>query len=120
MLVKLDPNQIITPNVDDKTKEQNRMISLKNMMNPNIISEAEHFTSNFKAVEYSKFPKNLPVIFFLEKDNSAVEGWESLHEEQIKDSLHGEMMTFEGDHYLHHTRSKEITENFRKFIEEIK
>ena len=121
LLVKLAPDQIITPpGVDDETKEQNRMITLKNMMNPNIISEAEHFPSNFNAAETLKFPKDLPVMFFLVKDNSDVEGWEALHEEQIKDSLHGKMMLLEGDHYLHHTRSKEIAENFRSFMSEIK
>ncbi|MNO34126.1 2-hydroxy-6-oxononadienedioate/2-hydroxy-6-oxononatrienedioate hydrolase [compost metagenome] len=120
LLVKIDPTQILSPNVDDKTKEQNRMITLKNMMNPNIINEAEHFTSNFKATETLDFPKDLPVIFFLVKDNSDVEGWEALHEDQIKDSLHGKMMILDGDHYLHHTRSKEIVQNFRSFMSEIK
>ncbi|WP_449602200.1 alpha/beta fold hydrolase [Paenibacillus sp. Marseille-Q9583] len=120
LLVKLSPDQIIAPDVDAKTKEQNRMITLKNMMNPNIINEAEHFPSNFKATETLKFPKDLPVLFFLVKDTTDVEGWEALHEEQIKDSLHGKMMMFEGDHYLHHTRSKEIVENFRNFMSEIK
>lgn len=121
LLVKLAPDQIITPpGVDEETKEQNRMITLKNMMNPNIISEAEHFPSNFKAAEFLKFPKELPVMFFLVKDTTDVEGWEALHEELIKDSLHGKMMMLEGDHYLHHTRSKEIAENFRSFMSEIK
>lgn len=121
LLVKLAPDQIITPpGVDEETKEQNRMITLKNMMNPNIISESEHFPSNFKAAEFLKFPKELPVMFFLVKDTTDVEGWEALHEEQIKDSLHGKMMMLEGDHYLHHTRSKEIAENFRSFMSEMK
>ncbi|MEK4156536.1 alpha/beta hydrolase [Paenibacillus odorifer] len=120
LLVKLNPAQIVPPSDDEETKEQNRMISLKNMMNPNIISEAEHFKSNFKATETLNFPKDLPVIFFLVKDNTDVPGWESLHKEQIKDSLHGKLMLLDGEHYLHHTRSKDIVENFRSFLGEIK
>ncbi|MEK4474932.1 alpha/beta hydrolase [Paenibacillus sp. FSL R7-0048] len=120
LLVKLNPAQIVTPSDDEETKEQNRMISLKNMMNPNIISEAEHFKSNFKATETLNFPKDLPVIFFLVKENTDVPGWESLHKEQIKDSLHGKLMLLDGEHYLHHTRSKDIVENFRSFMGEIK
>ncbi|MEK5280089.1 MULTISPECIES: alpha/beta fold hydrolase [Paenibacillus] len=120
LLVKLNPAQIVTPSDDEETKEQNRMISLKNMMNPNIISEAEHFKSNFKATETLNFPKDLPVIFFLVKDNTDVPGWESLHKEQINDSLHGKLMLLDGEHYLHHTRSKDIVENFRSFLGEIK
>lgn len=120
LLVKLNPLQIVTPSDDEETKEQDRMISLKNMMNPNIISEAEHFKSNFKATETLNFPKDLPVIFFLVKDNTDVPGWESLHKEQINDSLHGKLMLLDGEHYLHHTRSKDIVENFRSFLGEIK
>ncbi|AIQ74636.1 MULTISPECIES: alpha/beta fold hydrolase [Paenibacillus] len=120
LLVKLNPAQIVTPSDDEETKEQDRMISLKNMMNPNIISEAEHFKSNFKATETLNFPKDLPVIFFLVKDNTDVPGWESLHKEQINDSLHGKLMLLDGEHYLHHTRSKDIVENFRSFLGEIK
>lgn len=119
LLLKLNPDQLLTPEVDDETREQIRMISLKNMMNPNIISEGENFNNNFKAAEDFEFPKNLPVIFFLQKNNTDVEGWEPKHEEQIKNSVNGKVMTFEGGHYLHHTRSKEIVENFRSFMEEI-
>lgn len=84
LLVKLNPAQIVTPSDDEETKEQNRMISLKNMMNPNIISEAEHFKSNFKATETLNFPKDLPVIFFLVKDNTDVPGWESCIKNRLK------------------------------------
>ncbi|MCU6793252.1 alpha/beta hydrolase [Paenibacillus sp. WQ 127069] len=119
LLMKLNPDQLLTPEVDDETREQIRMISLKNMMNPNIISEGENFRNNFKAAENLKFPKNLPVIFFLVENNTDVEGWLPKHEEQVKDSMHGKVMSFEGEHYLHHTRSKEIVENFRSFMGEV-
>jgi hypothetical protein len=92
----------------------------KNMFNPNILSEGEHFNPNFKAAENLTFPKNLPVIFFLQENDTETEGWIPLHEEQVKDSVHGKVITFEGGHYLHHTRSKEIVENFREFMKEVK
>ncbi|MCR8643388.1 alpha/beta hydrolase [Paenibacillus sp. N1-5-1-14] len=105
---------------DDETKEQIRMLSLKNMYEPTTLNEMEHIYSNFVAAQKLKFPKNLPLIFFIQANNTGVEGWIPLHEEQIKDSLHGKVMTMEGSHYLHHTKSKEITENLRRFMEEIK
>ncbi|OBZ09197.1 alpha/beta fold hydrolase [Bacillus sp. FJAT-26390] len=120
LLMKLSPDQIVAPNVDDETREQIRMLSLKNMFNPNILSEGEHFNPNFKAAESLTFPKNLPVIFFLQANDTETEGWIPLHEEQVKNSAHGKVMTFEGGHYLHHTRSKEIVENFRGFMEGLK
>ncbi|MCR8658581.1 alpha/beta hydrolase [Paenibacillus endoradicis] len=116
LLMKLATDQLLTPNVDDETKEQIRILTLKNMFNPNILSEGENFNSNFKAAENLVFPKNLPVIFFLQDNDTETEGWIPLHEEQLKNSVHGEMVLLEGDHYLHHTRSKEIVENFRAFM----
>ncbi|WP_068500837.1 alpha/beta hydrolase [Paenibacillus kribbensis] len=120
LLMKLSPDQLVTPTVDDQTREQIRILTLKNMFNPNILSEGEHIIPNFKAAEKLTFPTNLPVIFFLQANNTETEGWIPLHEEQIKNSVHGKVMTFEGGHYLHHTRSKEIMENFREFMNGIK
>ncbi|HEY2491325.1 MAG TPA: alpha/beta hydrolase [Paenibacillus sp.] len=120
LLMKLTPDQLVTPTVDDETREQIRMLTLKNTFNPNILSEGENFGPNFKAAENLTFPKNLPVIFFLQANDTETEGWIPLHEEQVKNSVHGKVMTFEGGHYLHHTRSKEIVENFRAYMEGIK
>ncbi|MFJ2042936.1 Pimeloyl-ACP methyl ester carboxylesterase [Paenibacillus sp. ov031] len=120
LLMKLAPDQLIAPAVDDETREQIRMLSLKNTFNPNNLSEGENFGPNFKAAEGLTFPKDLPVIFFLQANDTETEGWIPMHEEQVKNSVHGKVMTFEGGHYLHHTRSKEIAENFRKFMNEVK
>ncbi|WP_413378433.1 alpha/beta fold hydrolase [Paenibacillus taichungensis] len=120
LLMKLAPDQLVAPAVDDETREQIRMLSLKNTFNPNNLSEGENFDPNFKAAENLTFPKDLPVIFFLQANDTETEGWIPLHEEQVKNSVHGKVMTFEGGHYLHHTRSKEIAENFRKFMNEVK
>lgn len=116
LLMKLAPDQLQAPDVDNDTREQIRMLSLKNTFNPDNLNEGEHFGVNFKATEHLTFPKDLPVIFFLQANDTETENWIPLHEEQIKNSVHGKVMTFEGAHYLHYTRSKEIVENFRKFM----
>ncbi|WP_136605372.1 alpha/beta fold hydrolase [Paenibacillus dokdonensis] len=120
LLMKLSPDQLVTPIVDDETKEQIRILSLKNMFNPNILNEGENFNHNFKAAQNLTFPKNLPVIFFLQANDTETEGWIPLHEEQVKNSVHGKVITMEGEHYLHHTKYKEIAENFMGFMKEIK
>lgn len=117
LIMKLAPDETTQLKVDDETKEQERMISLKNVMNPNILSEGEQMEYNFNVAQDLEFPKNLPVFFFLAENTTDVEGWKVAHEEQIKDLVHGEVMEFEGGHYLHHTRSKEIVENFRMLYE---
>lgn len=120
LIMKLSADPYAKIPVDDETKEQMRILSFKNFRNPTIVNEIESRSSNFKATENLTFPKNLPVIFFLQPDSTGIEGWSKLHEEQVKDSVLGKVMAFEGTHYLHHTRSKEIVENFRTFMEEVK
>lgn len=117
LVMKLSPDETTQSEVDDETKEQVRMISLKNVMNPNILSEGEQMEYNFGVAQDLQFPKNLPVFFFLAENTTDVEGWGVAHKEQIKDLIYGEVMEFEGGHYLHHTRSKEIVENFRRLYE---
>ncbi|ANY66211.1 alpha/beta hydrolase [Paenibacillus sp. BIHB 4019] len=103
---------------DEETREQLTMLSLKNSNSPTMLNEMKNISANFKAAEHLTFPKELPIIFFIQSNNEDIPTWIPLHEEQIKDSVHGKVMTFEGGHYLHHTRSKEIAENLKVFMEE--
>ncbi|WP_438350793.1 alpha/beta fold hydrolase [Paenibacillus sp. FA6] len=105
---------------EDQTKEQMRMISNKNSNTATSLNEMEHISSNFKGAQDLTFPKDLPLIFFIQANNTDVKGWIPLHEEQAKDSVLGKVMTLEGGHYLHHTKSKEIVDNFRAYMEVIK
>lgn len=105
---------------DEETKEQMRMIMLKNMYNESALNELQSISSNFKGAQHLTFPKELPLNLFVDAGNTSNEGWIPLHEEQAKNSVQGKMMTFEGGHYLHHLRSQEIAENFRKFMQELK
>ncbi|MGE7091013.1 alpha/beta fold hydrolase [Lysinibacillus sp. NPDC048646] len=105
---------------DAQTVEQMKMISNKNMYNATTLNEMEHISSNFKGAQDLSFPKDLPLLLFVQANNEGVEGWIPLHEEQVKDSVHGKMIPMEGSHYLHHTQFKEIAENFREFMKEAK
>lgn len=105
---------------DDAAKEQMRILTLKNMFNSSLLNEMEHFQANFKAAEPLSFPPQLPVILFVQANNTDVRGWLSLHEGQIQHSVHGKVVALEGEHYLHHTLSKEITQNLREFLEDSK
>ncbi|MCY9590562.1 alpha/beta hydrolase [Paenibacillus chitinolyticus] len=105
---------------DDKTKEQMKMIMNKNANNNTMLNEMKNIYSNFKGAQNLTFPKNLPLLLFVETNNTSVEGWIPLHEGQIKDSVHGKVVTMDGTHYLHHTKFKEIVESLREFQAEIK
>lgn len=113
-----DPYASLT--FDAKTVEQMKMISFKNMNNDTTLNEMDHISSNFKGAQGLTFPKELPLLLFVQADNQGVAGWIPLHEGQIKDSMHGKVVLMEGSHYLHHTKFKEITENVRTFMKEAK
>ncbi|MHA6528861.1 alpha/beta fold hydrolase [Paenibacillus sp. BAC0078] len=104
---------------DDETKDQMRMISNKNSNDATVLNEMKNISANFKAAKNLTFPKNLPVLLFVLANDPEVKDWIPLHEEQIKNSVHGKMITLEGAHYLHHTRSKEIAEDFREFMKDV-
>ncbi|GAA3401172.1 alpha/beta hydrolase [Paenibacillus hodogayensis] len=105
---------------DEETRKQLRMIQLKNMFNPTVLNEMEHISSNFKGAQHMKFPADLPLLLLIQGNNEDVEGWIPLHEEQAADVANGKVITFDADHYVHHTKSKEIVENFRRFMEDMK
>ncbi|MGE6631843.1 alpha/beta fold hydrolase [Bacillus sp. NPDC077027] len=120
LLLKLNPDQLITPKVDDKTKEQIKMLTFKNFLNESQASEADNFTNNFKSAQRLHYPKKLPVIFYLADQSEAeTPSWKPMHEDLLRNSDDGRVVTFKGGHYLHHTKSKEIAEDFRGFISKI-
>jgi len=120
LMLKLSSDPYAELPFDEETKEQMRMIMLKNMYNKSVLNELENISSTFNGAQHLKFPKELPLILFVDAGNTSNEGWIQLHEEQVNHSVQGKMMTFEGGHYLHHFRYKEIAENFRQFMQEVK
>ncbi|URN96776.1 MAG: alpha/beta hydrolase [Candidatus Pristimantibacillus lignocellulolyticus] len=119
LIMKLSDDPYATLPFDNETKEQLRMITHKNLYTSTLMNEMKNFNRNFQAAESLSFPKTLPLMLFVQANNSDVEGWIPLHEEQVKDSEFGEMVLLEGDHYLHHSKSKEIVESLRAFMEGI-
>ncbi|AJS60066.1 alpha/beta hydrolase [Paenibacillus sp. IHBB 10380] len=118
LLMKPDTDVYAELPYDDQTIEQIRILMHKNMYNPNLLNEIEHMYSNFKAAEQLTFPPNLPVIFFIQANHPATDRWIPEHEKLIKDSVHGEVVLLEADHYLYRSHSKEIAEGFRGFMKE--
>ena len=118
--VKLSDDPYVELPYDEKTKEQLKILKLKNMYNLSQLNEAEMMYANFKAAESLIFPKNLPVILFIQEKHPVTDRWIPEHKKQIANSVHGKVMTFEGDHFLYRTKAKEIVEDFREFMKEIK
>ncbi|MBD3861569.1 alpha/beta hydrolase [Bacillus sp. 28A-2] len=120
LLLKLNPEQVLMPKVDDHTRAQIKMLTFRNFLNESQASEAENFTNNFKNAQRLHFPKNLPVVFYLADQSEAdTPNWKAMHEDLLKNSNHGKIVTFKADHYLHHTKSKEMAADLREFLSNI-
>ncbi|MFA3776543.1 alpha/beta hydrolase [Bacillus safensis] len=117
LIVKMNPDQLVMPNVDDQTKDQIKMLTFRNFLDKSQASEAENFRNNFNNAQRLHFPKNLPVVFYLANETEEeTPSWKPMHEDLLKNVDHGKVVTFEGGHYLHHTKSKEIAADFREFL----
>lgn len=93
---------------DGRTKRQMELLSAKNGAAPTIIDEMERAPENFRAVEDATFPSDLPVLLFVRTNDNDVPNWVRLHDLQAASVEHGRVIGMVGDHYLHHTLSKEI------------
>ncbi|MFJ2042931.1 MULTISPECIES: hypothetical protein [unclassified Paenibacillus] len=61
-------------------------------------------------------PCESPLLFFIQKNHPATDRWIPEHEKLIKDSVHGEVVLLEANHYLYRSHAKEIAEKFRGFM----
>ncbi|MEK5487148.1 alpha/beta fold hydrolase [Lysinibacillus sp. FSL M8-0355] len=118
VLIKFSDDPYAGLPYDDDTKEQIRMITNKNFYNTSTSNELTNIEMNFIAAKNVTFPKDLPLLLFVQAKSEGIEkNWIPLHEEQVKNSVHGKVITLDGDHYLHHTRSQEIVENLKEFMD---
>ncbi|MFS0868646.1 alpha/beta fold hydrolase [Paenibacillus xylanilyticus] len=104
---------------DEHTKEQMDLISNQVGSNRSLLDELRHLGSNFKNAEHLTYPHDLPVLLFVQSNNEHNEQWIPLHEQQVKQSAQGKMIPMEGSHYLHHTKFKEIAEEFKNYMKQI-
>jgi len=93
---------------DEDTKEQMRFLTTKNSTAPTLLDEMDRTPENFASVSGQTFPSTLPVLLFVVQDDSDVDGWLELHEDQAASVDHGEVVPLDGEHYLHHTQSRQI------------
>ncbi|WP_144534103.1 alpha/beta hydrolase [Bacillus pumilus] len=120
LLLKVNPDQLVMPKVDDQTKAQIKMLTFRNFLDESQGSEADNFRNNFKNAQRLHFPKKLSVVFYLaDQTEKETPSWKPMHEDLLKNVDHGKVVTFKGGHYLHHTRSKEIAADFKGFLSKI-
>lgn len=119
VIFKLNPEGFKIKGMDDETYEQSRMLNLKNLYNETVRKEGQALDETFKEAKKLAFPKDLPLLLFVAKENDAtLPNWLELHQEQAASVNKGEVVELSGTHYLHHNQSKTIAADLKKFMNE--
>ncbi|GAS97933.1 alpha/beta superfamily hydrolase/acyltransferase [Mycolicibacterium canariasense] len=102
---------------DEATQRQLDLLSAKNAAAPTLTNEMRNAPANFAAVSGMTFPKDLPVLLFVRAQDADIPGWGELHRRQAASVDRGRVITLDGGHYLHHTRSADIARDTATFLE---
>lgn len=119
LLTKLSGDSFKSLDYDEHTKEQMKYISAVHGSNPTLMNELSHLGSNFKNGSKLTYPQDLPVLLFAQSNNEHNKQWIPLHEEQVKQPSQGKLIPMVGSHYLHHTKYKEIAEEFKEYMKTV-
>ncbi len=101
---------------DEETKRQMTLLSSRNGTAPTLLDEMQNTRANFAGASGATFPRDLPVLLFVQSTDTELEGWVELHEQQAASVDIGRAVLLKGDHYLHHTLSREIAGQTAAFL----
>ncbi|MBM7687696.1 alpha/beta hydrolase [Enterococcus ureilyticus] len=119
VLVKINPESFKVEGMSEETFEQLRMLNMKNLSNETVRKEGKALDDTFKDAKKLTFPKNLPLLLFVAKENDAsLANWLGLHEEQAASVSKGKVVELSGTHYLHHNQAETMTKNLEQFMKE--
>ena len=116
------------PDVDDKINEQYFSIAKKIANNNTLKDEAKHVAENLKKMENVKFPKGMPVKYFLASESSEgielrkeifpdLKDWDKQHIDLSEDPKDVSIEELEGTHFLYHTQYERLAKGIADFIE---
>ncbi|KJC63155.1 alpha/beta hydrolase [Agreia bicolorata] len=97
----------------EHAREQIGMLSNRSSLNPTYLDEMTHIRTNFAAAASTGFPQDLPLLLFVQSNNSKNPDWLGLHERQASEATDGTVIPIDGEHYLHHAHSAQIADEFR-------
>ncbi|MFZ4895441.1 alpha/beta fold hydrolase [Plantibacter sp. Mn2098] len=97
-------------------KSDMNALAAKNGAAPTLLDEMDHAPANFAAASGKTFPKDLPLLLFVNTKDDDVAGWVELHQQQAASVDNGKVVLIEGEHYLHHRFSAEIAQDTEAFL----
>lgn len=118
LLSNMNVDMLKIPEVGDELGEQYRYLSLKNIGSEATMNEGESMVDNFNKTIDLQYPKNLPVLYFLATESTDTnDNWLKIHQDMIQNSQKSAIHIIEGEHYLHHTHSKQLAELTASFLD---
>jgi pimeloyl-ACP methyl ester carboxylesterase len=99
-------------------RAQIRAMSIWNFGNAAVSDETNRTGSNATALRGVTYPDRLPVLDFLSTDSVAtIPNWVRLHEDQLRNVQHHEIVVLDGGHYLHWTQSEAMAARIIAFLD---
>lgn len=90
-------------------------------LNKTMMSEVKNTPNNMEKSSGLKFPGRIPVLFLLaERNIERIPDWEELHRNIIEERFFSRVEVLDGDHYLYHSKGKEIAEIVSKWVGKVK
>jgi pimeloyl-ACP methyl ester carboxylesterase len=121
LFTKIRPDLYDMPHLTKAENKQYLMLNLKNTGNKAMRAEGIELDNSFKKVSSMNFPKELPLLLFIDHGNAeSVPTWRDLHLAQAEHAEDGKAFELTGGHYLHRTQSPRIAKEFNLFFKELK
>ncbi|WP_228548377.1 alpha/beta fold hydrolase [Sporosarcina obsidiansis] len=118
----IDPESYLPITAEGTYSEENikmtKAISAWKGYNKNVIAEANEIKNTIDKTVAMKFPSTMPVLLFTTKDDQVTEDGKNnvtFYETQLTPSTASKLVPLDGHHYLHWTRSEEMSKEVNEF-----
>lgn len=94
-----------------------RMLQSWNFGNQALTDETNRIGENSLKIQALRYPDQLPVLQFLARETiQRRPEWQDIHERQLLNVTHHELVVLDGKHYLHWSHSAEMAKRIDEFL----
>jgi pimeloyl-ACP methyl ester carboxylesterase len=98
-------------------RDRIRLMTSWNFGNSAVTDETRRIAVNARALQGMTYPDDVPVLTFLSEASIAtMPHWRELHEDQLRNVKHHELIVLDGGHYLHWTQSTAMASKITGFL----
>ena len=98
-------------------RERIHLMTNWNFGNSAVADETARIGSNAEKLLGMTYPSTMPILTFISSDSVAtLPHWRALHEDQLKNVTHHQLVELTGGHYLHWTQSNTMAATITMFL----